>query len=330
MPIPKIIHYCWLSGDPYPTEIQKCIDSWHKYMPDYEFRLWDMNTFDCNSVPYVSQAVKLRKWAFASDYIRLWALYNEGGIYLDSDIEVFRSFDPLLNEPSFTGLECGGRVAAWIFGSEPGNTVIGDLLSYYNNRDFIDPDGKPDMTPNTIPVTKDLAGKGLLANNSTQRLDGMTVFSSDYFCPFNPWLGITKKTENSYAKHLFCGAWIEQDDEVQFMRKTNEYINEFVNKHVLINKDKNLYIYGAGILGHLVFEILQSRYPKVKVLGFIVSGNDFGWNEIEGVPLNIVSDFENGDKNVPILIATIPKHHEAIIKEVNKYGFNNVYRLGLS
>ena len=97
MPIPKILHYCWLSGEPFPDDIRRCIDSWHIHLPDYEFRLWDGNRFNCDSVPYVKQAMQRRKYAFASDYIRLFALFHEGGIYLDSDIEVFRSFDQLLS-----------------------------------------------------------------------------------------------------------------------------------------------------------------------------------------------------------------------------------------
>ncbi len=327
MAIPKIIHYCWLSGDPYPPEIKKCIDSWHRYMSDYKFRLWDRDTFECGSIPYVRQAIDCRKWAFASDYIRLWALYNEGGIYLDSDIEVVRSFDPLLDEAAFTGFECGGRVAAWIFGSESGNPVIDELLHYYDGRNFVDAAGNLEMIPNTIPVTRALASKGLMARNAIQRLDGITVFSSDYFCPYNPWTGATRNTENTFAKHHFCGAWMDSDEEVQFMQNTNDYIDDFVKRALVQQDTKKMYIYGAGILGHLVFERLRDFYPQVFVEGFIVSENEFGWTEIEGVPLRLISDFQ-GSVSIPVLIATIPKHHEAICEEISRHGFNAVYRLG--
>ena len=105
MPMPKIIHYCWLSGEPYPELVQRCMQSWKEKLPDYEFMLWDMNRFDIHSVPWVEQACAAKKWAFAADYIRLYALYNYGGIYLDSDVEVLKSFDDLLELPYFFGRE---------------------------------------------------------------------------------------------------------------------------------------------------------------------------------------------------------------------------------
>ena len=101
--IPKIIHLCWLSGDPYPTEIKKCLDTWKKYLPNYEIWVWDTKRFDINSTIWTKQAFEANKYAFAADYIRLFALYNYGGIYLDSDVLVYKSFDPLLNLPYFIG-----------------------------------------------------------------------------------------------------------------------------------------------------------------------------------------------------------------------------------
>ena len=104
MAIPKKIHWCWLSGDPLPKIIQDCVNSWKRIMPDYEFVLWDMNRFNIHSVKYVEDACAARKWAFASDYIRLLALYTEGGVYLDADVIVYRRFDDLLNCSAFSGI----------------------------------------------------------------------------------------------------------------------------------------------------------------------------------------------------------------------------------
>ena len=103
--IPKIIHYCWLSGEPYPEKIRKCIASWKEILPDYTIKLWDMNSFDVNSIDFVREAVSVRKWAFAADYIRLYALYTEGGIYLDSDVLVRKSFNPFLDNDLFSAVE---------------------------------------------------------------------------------------------------------------------------------------------------------------------------------------------------------------------------------
>ena len=103
--IPKIIHFCWLSDEPYPTFIEKCFTSWKEQLPDYQIKKWDTSTFDINSVPYVKEACEERKWAFAADYIRLHAIYTEGGIYLDSDVLVQKNFDQFLDNPCFSAIE---------------------------------------------------------------------------------------------------------------------------------------------------------------------------------------------------------------------------------
>ena len=115
--IPKIIHLCWLSGDPYPPKIAKCLKTWEKFLPDYEVVLWDTQRFDLNSSLWVKQAFEKKKYAFAADYIRFYALFHIGGIYLDSDVEVLKSFDDLLDLPYFIGAEKSHlpEVSKWDF-----------------------------------------------------------------------------------------------------------------------------------------------------------------------------------------------------------------------
>ena len=103
--IPKIIHYCWFGRGPMPPMALKCIESWHRFMPDYEYKLWNEDNFDVNSVPYVKEAYEARKFAFVTDYVRLYALYTEGGIYMDTDVEVLKPYDDLLGLSGFTGYE---------------------------------------------------------------------------------------------------------------------------------------------------------------------------------------------------------------------------------
>ena len=143
--IPKQIHLCWLSGDPYPAKIEKCLASWKKFLPDYEVILWDTKRFDLESVPWVKQAFEAKKYAFAADYIRFYALYNYGGIYLDSDVEVLRSFDPLLELPYFAGAETSGTIEAAVLGAEKGCDWIKQCLDYYQGRNFIRQDGSCDI-----------------------------------------------------------------------------------------------------------------------------------------------------------------------------------------
>lgn len=326
MAIPKKIHYCWLSGEPFPSQIRECIDSWHKFMPDYEFKLWDMNTFDIDSVPYVRQAVDKRKWAFASDYIRLWALYSEGGIYLDSDIMVLRSFDDLLECKSFTGFESGGRIAAWIFASESGNPLFKELLDYYDGRNFVDDNGIPDLTPNTVPTTKILVKYGLKAKNTVQQLDDITVFSEDYFCPMNPWTERVVATDNTHAKHLFLGGWMNDKNDEAFMKEVEERTRALADNVLSQNKESKVYIYGAGIVGHIVLEYLKREYPDFSIEGFIVTTNEYGWEYVEDTPLYGVLD-GNIDRNIPVIIATIPKVKGDIKNVLAIQGYSKVLEL---
>ncbi len=151
MSIPKKIHWCWLSGDPLPHNLQECINSWKKIMPDYEIICWDMKRFDIHSIPFVEQACEKRKWAFAADYIRLYALYTEGGIYLDSDVMVFERFDKFLNHSAFSSIEYIPAMIPWrnsknpywgyavngaMIASEAGNLWIRKCLDHYSHKIF--------------------------------------------------------------------------------------------------------------------------------------------------------------------------------------------------
>lgn len=119
--IPKIIHYCWMSGEPFPELIRDCIDSWKAKLPDYKIIEWNSQNFDYNIIPYTKEAMEKKKYAFVSDYVRLYALYKYGGIYLDSDIKVLKSFDSLLNDKAFTGFESKERIGVWLLASEKQN-----------------------------------------------------------------------------------------------------------------------------------------------------------------------------------------------------------------
>lgn len=212
--IPKIIHYCWFTYPPeYPPEVLRCIQSWKEKLPDYEIKLWNAENFDINICPYVKEAFQEKKYAFASDYVRLWALYNYGGIYLDSDIEVVKSFDDLLNNRAFTGFEDKDRVAAWIFGSEKGNPLFKAFMNDYNGRHFIIGEGHYDTTPNPVPITKRLTEQGLQLNGQTQKLEFITVYEETYFCPFNPYRKSGSCfSEKTYCNHYFNGAWHTEEE----------------------------------------------------------------------------------------------------------------------
>ena len=226
MAIPKIIHYCWLSGEPYPELIQKCIDSWKEKLVDYEIICWDTNNFDVNICDYTAEAFSVKKYAFVSDYIRLYALYQYGGIYLDSDIEVIRSFDMLLEQEAFSGFESKHAIAAWIFASEKGNPLFKELLDYYTNKKFILENGSIDMTPNTVPVTQTLRKYGLELNGTDQSLKHIHIYPVEYFCPYTRATGELSITDHTYTRHYFKGAWIS-DEKRKIISKRKEIISKY-------------------------------------------------------------------------------------------------------
>lgn len=209
--IPKIIHYCWLSNDKKPDAIQQCIASWKKNLPDYEIRLWDMSSFDYDSIPFTKDALANKKWAFVSDYVRLYALYHFGGIYLDSDVQVFEKLDDLLDNRLFTGLEMRDKehtqiyLEAAIIGSEKGHPFIKQALDYFNVRPFYLPDGTMDLTP--IPtILSEMMEKTYhwVRVDADQELnDGIKIYSTKTIANTN-----CKRVPSVKLYHLNNRSWL--------------------------------------------------------------------------------------------------------------------------
>ena len=171
--IPHIIHYCWFGKNPLPELEQRCLASWHEHMPDWEYKWWNEDTFDISSAPlYVRQAYEARKYAFVSDYVRLWALEKFGGLYMDVDFMVYRPFDELMIPyVAFAGYEGSKRqpVMQGVIASEAHGAWVRDMLSTYDNRPFIKPDGSLDMYPNTQYFTDRLISQGFI-NDGIEKL----------------------------------------------------------------------------------------------------------------------------------------------------------------
>ena len=196
--IPKIIHYCWLSNEPIPEELQNYMKSWRQYLPDYEFVLWNFERFDKSSSKWVEQAFDNKKYAFAADYIRLYAIYNYGGIYMDMDIEVLQSFDGLLDTDLLLAFENDEKngIEAGCFGAKKENPFIGECLNYYKDRFFIKGDGTFDMLPLPKIMMKFISNK-----------EGLTILDRYTFtCKSYEDGNITRK-DYSYAIHNFAGSW---------------------------------------------------------------------------------------------------------------------------
>ncbi|MFA5322980.1 MAG: glycosyltransferase [Smithella sp.] len=211
--IPQVIHYCWFGQDPFPQYVEKCLASWKKQMPRYEVMEWNTKNFDVNMCAYTRQAFEAGKYAFVSDFARLYILYHHGGIYLDSDVEVLRSLDPLLTHEAFTGFESKYLLAPWIMASIKKHPMIKHFLDYYTNRTFMKDEGLYDMTPNTLPITEICLEHGLVLNNAPQNIKGLQIYPDNYFCPWRPYENHSCFTDDTYTIHYFAGGWLNANQK---------------------------------------------------------------------------------------------------------------------
>ncbi len=212
--IPKIIHYCWLSNDPYPEKLVKCMDTWRQKLPDYEFMLWNFERFDKNSSKWVEQAFDNKKYAFAADYIRLYAIYHYGGIYMDMDIEVLKSFDDLLNTDLLLAYENDEEsgIEAGCFGAIKGNPIIGECLEYYKNRSFIKDNGSFDVLPLPKIMQK------ILSKYENVFIRDRYTFTCKSYEDGNV---ITK--DYSYSIHNFAGSWTTKAQQLYDKKRKSIY-----------------------------------------------------------------------------------------------------------
>ena len=229
--IPKIIHYCWLSGDPYPEKIKRCLASWEKLKFEYQFVLWDWKKCQNEGIvnDWVHEAYEKKKYAFASDYIRLYAINKYGGIYLDTDVEIIKSFNHLLNLPYFIGRESiGNRVEIAAFGAEKGCPWINLCLNYYNNRHFIKEDGSYDMR-----VMPDIIHEIMCKHYQYQYIPNISSFKNknnvfyqfpnDWFCA-NTYKNKNENkptyniTTNSICIHHFANSWIQNSPLKKYIK----------------------------------------------------------------------------------------------------------------
>ena len=213
MSIPKILHYCWFGGKPKPPLAEKCIRSWRKFCPDFEIQEWNESNFDLEQVPaYVRQAYEAGRWAFVSDYVRLRALTEVGGVYLDTDVEIVRPLDPFLKHEAFAGFEHLERVQTGVLACRKGFPLFQEFLAYYDTAVFRRPDGSMDTTTNVEILTGICRKKGLVFNDTFQVVDGLAVYPREVFCPVDYDTMKLKKTRKTVTIHWFSGSWQTLED----------------------------------------------------------------------------------------------------------------------
>ena len=233
--IPKKIHYCWFGGAELPELAKSCIASWHEKMPDWEYMLWNEENFDVSKAPaYVQEAYATKKFAFVSDYVRLYTLEQQGGVYLDVDFEVYKSFDPLLNNEAFAGYEGSKRspVMMGVLGSVAHGEWVSEALAHYKERHFLLENGELDLTPNTTYFTNQLVEKGLALNGQEQEFSGLHIYPVDYFCPMQT-SGEYFRTENTYCEHKGLRSWSKDND---WKSRVLRHVSPALRKKIILLK----------------------------------------------------------------------------------------------
>lgn len=210
--IPKIIHYCWFGQGELPPLAKKCIASWRKFFPDYEIKEWNEDNFDVHAIPYTAQAYKHKKYAFVSDYARFKILYENGGIYFDTDVEVIKSMDDILTKGSFFGLEnnrdCFACAPGLGFACNAGCSLLKEMLNIYANLHFEASNGELNKKTIVEYFSEMLLNKGLQPKAGIIEFEGVYIYPPDYFCPKPSEFGKIQITENTHSIHHYVGSWI--------------------------------------------------------------------------------------------------------------------------
>lgn len=226
--IPKTIHYCWFGNNPLSEMAVKCIESWKKYLPDYEIKEWNESNFDVDCCDYVREAYKAQKWAFVSDYARFWILYQYGGIYFDTDVELIKPIDDLIEKGSFMGCEPTNSPKDTYMGdiksekvvnaglglaAAPGLALYREILDDYEQDHFIMPEKGGPKTVVTR-TTEHLVNHGLSNAKTIQCIDGIYIYPPEYFCPLNFYTGCLEITSNTRSIHLYTASWHNDVEKV--------------------------------------------------------------------------------------------------------------------
>lgn len=213
--IPKTIHYCWFGRNPLPASAVKCINSWRKFFPDYEIKEWNEDNFDVNMIQYTAEAYKIKKYAFVSDYARFWILYHYGGVYFDTDVEVIKPMDDIIDRGAFMGIEVSAganmlhpMVAPGLgIAVGAGHELYKRALDYYAGAHFYQEDHfVPHET--IVPLTtRLLIEAGMQPHDDMQLVSGIWIYPKDYFNPYDDLTGVLRKTSNTRSIHWYSATW---------------------------------------------------------------------------------------------------------------------------
>lgn len=255
MAIPKIIHYCWFGGKPKPPLAEKCLKSWRKFCPDYEILEWNEGNFDISAAPlYVRQAFEAGRWAFVTDYVRLKALTEMGGIYMDTDVEVVKPFTPYLHHAGFAGLEAPDKIQTGLLACEKDFPLFREFLSYYDTASYYHADGTENITTNVEVLTSLCEKYGFRPNNTFQTVQGFAIYPKEYFCPVDFDTEKLHRTRKTVVIHWFAASW-----------HTQEELEEIQAERIRQKKEKQSQLrvkVGQTLLGEKGYEKLKTMIKR--------------------------------------------------------------------
>ena len=238
--IPKIIHYCWYGRGEKSPLITMCIESWKKFFPEYKIKEWNESNYDVRKIPYIAQAYNAKKFAFVSDYARFDILYNEGGIYFDTDVEVIKPFDSIIKQGAFAGIESAGALATGLgIASSAANDIFKEILDSYKKEKFINDDGSLNLKTVVTRVSDNFREHGFTSENKIQQVAGITIYPVDYFCPISVADGKLRITNNTRSIHHYAQSW--QPKWQKYGRKVVLVIGDEKLKNFLKNIKKYLF-----------------------------------------------------------------------------------------
>ena len=216
--IPKKIHYCWFGGNQKSELIQKCIESWKKYAPDYDIIEWNENNYDIDKIKYSKQAYEAKKYAFVSDVARFEILFNEGGIYLDTDVELIKPIDAFLENHLFMGYDQKGLIASGlIMGAEKNNPILMDIIKYYKVNCFLLENGRPNSTTVVTIVSDILKRQKIELDGKYREKDGITLYPWEVFDPYDYEHDKMKISEHTVSIHHYAASWKNSKDNFVYL-----------------------------------------------------------------------------------------------------------------
>ena len=325
--IPKIIHYCWFGHGNKTEMVMNCINSWKKYCTNYKIVEWNEDNFDINFCAYTKEAYDAKKWAFVSDVVRLYVLVKFGGIYMDTDVEVIKPLDDLLQYHAVSGFESAMSVSTGLMAAEKNNPFMNELLLQYENIHFQLPDGKYDMRTNVTRITNTCLKYGLKQNNRRQVVNSLTLLPSDYLCPKDNVTGKINKTSNTLTIHHFNGSWLS--DEAIFARDLlqndySEYWPEALFPYIDVKSGSKVIIYGLGNFGRKIVKEMMSHEKYYR----LIACSDKNWRKFKEEqyalkkPVRVIDPKEISRLNYDYIIVTVLDRETAkmISSELEKLG----------